>query len=76
LKKIDNMDQTQKITKEEFEKINSNQELLKVLKQKNIPLEKLSNAMFYESELQKLQIELVKLQRWVVKHKKRVVVIF
>ncbi|RXP47099.1 polyphosphate kinase 2 [Lutibacter sp. HS1-25] len=70
------MDQTQKITKEEFEKINSNQELLKVLKQKNIPLEKLSNAMFYESELQKLQIELVKLQRWVVKHKKRVVVIF
>jgi len=32
--------------------------------------------MFYEDELQKLQIELVKLQHWVEKHNKRVCIIF
>jgi polyphosphate kinase 2 len=70
------MEETSKITIKEFEKIKSNTELLELIHKKNISIERVKNMMFYESELQKLQMELVKLQRWVVKNKKRVVIIF
>lgn len=70
------MEETPKITIEEFEKISSNKELLEVIQKKNISIENIKNTMFYEKELQKLQMELVKLQRWVVKYNKRVAIIF
>lgn len=70
------MEETPKITIEEFEKISSNKELLDIIKEKNISIENIKNTMFYEKELQKLQMELVKLQRWVVKYNKRVAIIF
>jgi len=70
------MEESPKITLEEFEKISSNKELLKIIQKKNISTEKVKNTLFYEGELQKLQMELVKLQRWVVKNKKRVAIIF
>jgi polyphosphate kinase 2 len=70
------MAETPKLTLEDFNNINSNKELLKVIRKKNISMEKVEKKMFYEQELQKLQIELVKLQRWVVKNNKRVAIIF
>ena len=70
------MEETPKLTSEDFERATSNKELLEIIKEKNIPIEKVKNRIFYEEELKKLQIELVKLQRWVSKNKKRVAIIF
>ncbi len=64
------------ITKEEFEAIQSNKELLQVIKNKGKNIDKVLNRLKYEDELRKLQIELVKLQQWVSKNKKRVVILF
>ncbi len=65
-----------KLTIEDFQKATSNLELLEIIEQKNIPLEKVKKRLFYEKELKNLQIELVKLQQWVSKNKKRVAIVF
>lgn len=65
-----------KITKEEFESISSNTELLSLIKQKGVYDRWLQKRLHYDSELRKLQIEFIKLQQWVVKNKKRVAIIF
>ncbi len=70
------MQDTPKLTIEDFNKATSNKELLQIIKEKKIPIDKVSKKLFYEDELRKLQIELVKLQQWVSKNKKRVAIIF
>ncbi len=70
------MDEIQKLTLQDFEKSTSNKQIRKIIKEKNISLEKVSAKIFYEEELKKLQIELVKFQKWVVKHNKRVAILF
>ena len=70
------MAKTPNLTKEDFEKASSNKEILEIINEKNINIDKVENRIFYEEELKKLQIELVKLQRWVSKNKKRVAIIF
>lgn len=70
------MNETPKLTIEDFERVSSNQELLKLIKEKNIPFEKVAKRLFYEEELRKLQIELVKLQQWIAKNNMRVAIIF
>ncbi len=60
----------------DFENITSKEELLALVKEKNINIDKALNTLTYNEELRKLQIELVKLQQWISKNKKRVVVIF
>ncbi len=64
------------ITKQEFETINSNEELLGIIQNKEKNIDKVLVKLKYEDELKKLQIELVKLQKWVSTEKKRVVIIF
>ena len=70
------MEENPKLTIEDFERAASNKELLEIIRNKNISIEKVKNKIFYENELKKLQIELVKLQKWVSKNKKRVAIIF
>jgi polyphosphate kinase len=70
------MKETPKLTIEDFERVSSNQELLKIIKDKNIPFDKVAKRLFYEQELRNLQIELVKLQQWISKNKMRVAIIF
>ncbi len=70
------MEEPPKLTMEDFEKVSSNQELLKLIKEKNIPFDKVARRLFYEEELRHLQIELVKLQQWIAKNKMRVAIIF
>jgi len=65
-----------KITKEEFEAIESNQELLQLIQKKGLNIDDVLNTLHYEDELKKLQIELVKLQQWIAKNKIRVAIIF
>ena len=49
---------------------------MKVLQKHDVNLEKVSDFLKYEDELQKLQIELLKLQNWIRKTRRRVVVVF
>ena len=70
------MQDSPKLTMEDFEKASSNQELLKIIRAKNIPFDKVKKRLFYEEELRNLQIELVKLQQWITKNKMRVAIIF
>ncbi len=63
---------------EDFHNAKNKEEFLSILKE-NIPEEKLQTILHevsYENELLKLQAELVNLQQWVAKHKKRVAIIF
>ncbi len=66
----------QKLTREDFESVKSNDELMTLIKEKGIPFDKVQEKLTYESELRSLQVELIKLQKWVAKTKQRVAVIF
>lgn len=72
---MENLD-SQKITKNDFEKISSREDLLELFEEKNIDLKKVKKRLSYDHELKNLQIELLKLQRWIFKKQMRVAVIF
>ena len=67
-----------KLTNSDFEEFAGSDAFKAVIKLKLDPKknQKLLNSFNYETELLKLQTELVDLQHWVAKHKKRVCVIF
>ncbi len=64
------------LSTEELAAINSKKGLLKLLSSKNINVEKALVKLRYEQELEKLQMELVKLQRSVQMEGRRVAIIF
>ena len=66
----------EKLTIKDFESVSTNEELLAIIKKKEINIDKVQVKLAYEKELKKLQIELVKLQQWVAKTNKRVAVVF
>ncbi len=68
--------QEPKLTQQDFENAATKDELLAVIKKKKININKVVKTLTYNEELRKLQIELVKLQQWISKNKKRVIVIF
>ena len=65
-------------TQEDFESYSGIESFKNTLKSKipNTKYESLINTIDYESELVKLQAELVDLQQWTARHKKRVCVLF
>ena len=67
-----------KLTNSDFEEFAGSDAFKAVIKSKLDPkkYQKLLKSFNYETELLKLQTELVDLQHWVAKHKKRVCVIF
>ena len=66
------------LTKEDFQSYSTIESFKKVIKSKisNKNFESLIDTIEYESELLKLQAELVDLQQWTAKHKMRVCVLF
>ncbi len=70
------MSNKDKLSKEDFESINSRQDLYHILNKKLINIDKVIKTVRYEEEKKLLQMELVKLQQWVKTHKKRVAIIF
>lgn len=64
------------LTPEELAAVNSKKGLLQLLSTKNVNVEKALIKLRYEQELEKLQIELVKLQRDVQQTGRRVAIIF
>ena len=65
-----------KLTIDDFESVSTNDQLLSLIKEKGVSVDKVKEKIAYEKELKKLQIELVKLQQWIAKNNKRVAVIF
>ena len=63
-------------SKEDITRIKSRNDLLAHLRKKKIDLKKVERILSYEWELELLQVELLKLQNWILKEKKRVIVIF
>jgi polyphosphate kinase 2 len=61
---------------EEISDLHSSREFIQLLRAKNIEAEKIRAAIKYEKELECLQIELVKLQRWIGEQGKRLAIIF
>lgn len=51
-------------------------EVIEIMKAKKIPHQKIVETLAYEKQLRQLQIELVKLQQWILKKNKRVAIIF
>ena len=64
------------LTAEDLALINTRKGLKELLKNKNIDWKKVKEKLAYEEELKLLQIELVKLQKWIQDEKKRVAIIF
>ncbi len=73
---IDNSDNEEKLTQEELDVLNSQKGLRQLLDSKNINYKKALNFLKYEAELERLQMELVQLQRSVQEDKKRIAILF
>ena len=67
---------SQLLTNEDLKGIKSREDLRKRLKERNRLISKLEFNIDYEDQLEKLQIELVKLQTWIKEQKLRVAIIF
>ena len=63
-------------TKEELEGFTSRKEVVKLASEKKINLKKHFANREYEIKLAKLQTQLVNLQQWVYKNKKRLAILF
>jgi polyphosphate kinase 2 len=61
---------------EELSDLHSSRDFIQLLRSKNVDVSKIQSAIKYEYELESLQIELVKLQRWVQENGKRVAILF
>jgi polyphosphate kinase 2 len=61
---------------EEISKLNKQKKLLEYLEKKKINLNKTKATLQYEHDLEALQVELLKLQNWILKNQMRVAVIF
>lgn len=64
------------LSEEDLQILNSKNGLMSLLGSKKVNIYKSLSATKYIHELMMLQIELIKLQDWVLEHKKKVVVIF
>jgi polyphosphate kinase 2 len=70
------MSTTKTFTPEDFENLESNKDLIDLIKDTGSLYKKVHKTLIYTEELRFLQIELVKLQRWISKENKRVAIIF
>ena len=64
------------LTTEDLQLINTSQGIQRLLKERNIKLSPVLARLRYEQELRLLQVELVKLQRWVQASGKRLAILF
>ena len=64
------------ITAEDLNQLKTRRELQQHLKKEGLDLKKIRAEINYEKELEFLQIELKKLQQWMLKKKKRMAILF
>lgn len=53
------------LTEDDLRRVNTRKGLIRLLKSKSVDLEEVRKTLLYEEELRQLQVELVRLQRWV-----------
>ena len=64
------------LTKDELLSLKSSRDFFALLRRKNFDFKRLRAAVAYEQDLRFLQVELVKMQRWVQEHGRRVAILF
>ncbi len=64
------------LTSSDMALLNTNKGLISLLRKRDIKVKDVLEELRYEDELSRLQVELVKLQRWVQENNKRIVIIF
>jgi polyphosphate kinase 2 len=64
------------LSSEDFQNAKNSEELLALVGENNPTYKKVKKTILYDEELRLLQIELVKLQRWISNNNKRVAIIF
>ena len=64
------------LTTDELSDLHSTRDFIRLLRSKNLDVAKIKTAVVYEYELEPLQIELVKLQRWIQEQGKRLAIMF
>lgn len=68
--------QEQPLTHEELSKVTSRDGLIELLRRRKVNLRKVVSVLQYEEELALLQVELVKLQRWIQSTGDRIAILF
>ncbi|MCP9450992.1 MAG: hypothetical protein NNA21_13145, partial [Nitrospira sp.] len=63
------------LTEEDLRLINTRRGLFLLLRNRNVDLEDVRKRLLYEHELEQLQVELVKLQRWVQRTGERIAIL-
>ncbi len=64
-----------RLTEEDLRRINTPRGLIQLIKSKTIDLEEVRKTLLYEQELRQLQVELVRLQRWVQSDGQRIAIL-
>jgi hypothetical protein len=68
-------DAGRQLTNDDLQRINTRKGLIQLLKQKDIDLEEVRKTLLYEEELKCLQVEMVRLQRWVQSSGRRIAIL-
>ncbi len=64
------------LTREELSDLHSSREFIQLLRSKKVSVGKIKRAIDYESQLEQLQIELVKMQKWIQDTGQRLAILF
>ncbi len=63
------------LTEEDLRRVNTRKGLIQLLQNKYVDLNEVRNTLLYEEELRRLQVELVRLQRWVQSSGQRIAIL-
>ncbi|MBS0159067.1 MAG: polyphosphate kinase 2 [Nitrospira sp.] len=63
------------LSEEDLRRVNTRRGLIQLIKSKSIDLEEVRKTLLYEQELRQLQVELVRLQRWVQADGQRIAIL-
>lgn len=63
------------LTEDDLHRINTRKGLIQLLENKAVDIEEVRKTLLYEEELRQLQVELVKLQRWVQSNGERIAIL-
>ena len=65
-----------KVSDDDLRRINTRDGLIRLLRGNRIKLKQVMDTLAYEEDLERLQVELVKMQRWVQNRGKRIAILF
>ena len=64
------------LTSLELKKLNSNKGLFALMSKEPLSVERALRYVDYERKLKRLQTEFIRMQKWIIQNKKRLIVIF